>query len=240
MNIGLDNIGDLVINGTRRPRIVEEYSLSALQNMKNINCTELGNLIKNISRDVQSINNEQFRRMIEDKLKYIIECFEKNMTFNPQEYYVNNDSDQFTRDIFKICNFKAIGELLNELYKREKIAEKKYPSDVEPLLLLSTTIKESCKNLGIKTLNESQLYEAYMNPDSDMAYDIGIRYGIDYENAQEDDIIINAIPYFITYPNFGVNNTILGYINYPINAAGAYYNEKKYDELVGNQPPQIK
>ncbi len=240
MNIGLDNIGDLVINGTRRPRIVEEYSLNALQNMKNTNCKELGILIKNISSDIQNINNEQTRRMIEKKLKFIIDCFEKNMDFNPKEYYENNDCMNFTRYIFKICDFKAIGELLNELYIREKIAERKYPNDVKPIVSMSNKIKESCKNLGIKTLTEGQLYDAYMNPDSDMAYDIGIRYDLDYENAQEDDIIINAIPYFITYPNFGVNNTILGYINYPINEARAYYNEKKYDELMGNQSPQMK
>lgn len=207
--------------------------------MKNINCKELGILIKNISSDVQSINNEQTRYTIEKKLKGIMDCFEKNMEFNPQEYYVNNDCMQFTRDIIKICDFKSIGELLNELYKREKLSQRKYPNDVQALVSMSNKIKDSCKNLGIKTLNEDNLYEAYMNPDSDLAYDVGIRYDLDMDNAQEEDIIIWAIPYFITYPNFGVNNTILGYINYPINEARAFYNVKKYDELIGNQPPQL-
>lgn len=233
----IDDLENLVIPFGHRKTgicIINEYSLDSLTEMKNINCSEVMSLIEKVNDISQNIYDEKTKTRILNWKKTLEKTLNSNQEFNPGEYYENKTPCNFARDCINICNFKGIISFLDNVFKNAKIWDKKGNSDTNTLYKIVNEVQNTCKNLGIRSLSADNLYDRYMDPESDATYNVGIRPEIDYDNSLEDDITIWSIPYIIKVPEFNINGEIINYLNMPINEAICYYNVQKYDELVKN------
>lgn len=234
MEFDLDDIKDLAITGSKRSSIINNYDLDSLKKMREINCREIQNLRETIEKDVEYIIDEKTRSRILTWMKSINKALEKNIEFNPEEYFIKNDASRFSQQCMNICSFDGITTFLSNVFMNYKHWERKGNSDARALYKIFDNTKKSCKSLGIFSADERTLYEAYMDPESDRTYNIGIRYQINFEKEEymEKDITIREIPYIIRFPSFRPNGEIIEYLTLPVNEAVCYYNLDKYDELV--------
>lgn len=236
MELTIDNIKDLVIDGTYRTNIIDEFSLESLQMMKKINCVQLGNLVKYLTLNVGKIKNEQLKIGIKHGISGISRSYLKNNSFNPEEYMKNHDAINFSLDCFRICNFEPVANLITELYTRGKWASTFSSEDAEVIFDLLNFTKNTCKKLGIKSATAEELYDGYMHPDTEYAIDLGINGDVYEENDIPNDIELWAIPYYISVPQFNYKNEIFEVAHFPVNDARVLYNQKKYDELSEQTP----
>ena len=232
MDLGLDNLQDLIIDSTFRPHIVEEYSLRELAIMKNTNITQIGNLIKFLSFYLDNVQSEQLRTVLAKKREGLYKCFSSNASFNPKDYYRTSSAYDFSEECFDICQFGYITDLLTDLHNYKKWAVTHAPNDVEFLKKLDEYSKNVCMHLGIRTPSLSDLQNAYMHPDSDLAFELGINVNVVDENDLKHDIELWSIPYYVAIPEFDKKDRVYNYRYWTINDASAFYNRRKYDELV--------
>lgn len=233
--LSLDDLNFLVLGEPQRANIFSEYSLSILTETKSVNCNEIAKLIKYISSSLKMIRDEKTRLRVQELMKHLYKAFESNMAFSPVDFCRKYSARDFSNQCYGIISFNEIAIFMTEIFKDFKSAEKTGSVDSPVLFLIFNEVKETCKNLGIKTADLKTLYNAYMNPEPDLWGRFHIDVQINDENSIPNDIEIGEIPYFVKLPLFEKDGRIIGMLDFPINYAPCYYNVRKYNELVGAQ-----
>ena len=236
MDFDIEDIDDLVITYTKRGAIINSYDLNSLKKMKKINCETIEDLSSNIQEGVGNVEDENTRRRVLNWMRGVEKTLKKNEEFDPEEFFNKNKNNAvaFSQQCRSICGFDGIIQFMLNVFRNFKICEAKCNRDSNALYKIFDSTKKACRLLGIFSADARTLYEAYMDPESDLAHNIGIESEVNYEKEDyfEKDITIREIPYNIRIPDFRANGEIMNYITLPVNEAVCYYNLDKYEELV--------
>lgn len=235
MNFILDDIYSLVIRNKRR---IQDYSIESFDNICRENVQLLEDLILFSQTKCEEIKDENIKRAMLYGIKNnLVRAYKYMQTIKPIEEYNANKQSQnnigyFVEhpdafyvekrflDLKKV--YSSIIDFLNWTYSANKIAIKK-GINPQPIYEIFEQIKNVCSRLGVRSADESSLWDAFSNPTGDLSIFMNIDVFYDEENLLKDDITIDSLPYFFDCPTFDSVNGLKIYKMFA-KEGKAYYN----------------
>ncbi len=231
--VKLEELENLVISETNRPIPIKEYSLSELTNMKKVYCDEMIKLVKFIEENMVKLSSNEKIENLKITLNLIkANDLRKAMDYNPEEKYDFRRAPNFGFDFRDSFSFSYIIKLAHELNTKMRVSLKKEEfSDYSIYKSILNETKNALKNMGVKTFDKESLYQSYFNPRSDRSSSETLGIILDDSGELDSNIVIDAIPYFITMPEFNVEGKIYKYYDEKVNKPSCWYNKEWYLKL---------
>ena len=231
--VKLEELENLVVSETNRPTPIKEYSLSELTNMKKVYCEEIIKLVKFIEENMVKLSSTEKIENMKISLILIKANDLKNaMDYNPEEKYDPRRAPDFVSDFHGSFSFESLIKFIHDLNSKVRVTLKKEEfSDYSIYKSILNETKNAFKNMGIKTVSKESLYQAYFNPRSDRTLSESLGIGLAESGELNNNIEIDAIPYFITMPVFNVEGKIYKYYDLAVNKPSCWYNKDWYFNL---------
>lgn len=215
----LDDIDDLVISGRNRLDTTDEYDISYYENYIKENIKIIGELIKNVQNEINSIKDDNIKRRVLYWSKALIKVYEENQNKQPRTEYENSPyskspgngylqthkySGFIERDFPRLVeSYSNIINFMNNIYQNATILEEKGEIDSIILYNIFSITKKTCSTLGIKCPPALELYNSITgDPYAEKSELLDMDFEIEEDNSLKHDIIITSLPYTVTAPTF--------------------------------------
>lgn len=236
MEFNLDDIYYLTI---RNKRHINDFSLDSFDKICSENIELLESLVSFSQQKCEEISDDNIKRaMLIGTKNNLVRAYNQMQSIKPKEEYNKNrfypnDTGYFKEhpdamyvekrfpDLAKV--YSSVIDFLNWIYGGYKIATKK-GINAKPIYEIFEQAKNVCSKLGVRSLDADTLWEAFSNPNSDIAINLDIDVNYDEENSLQNDIAINSLPYIFDCPAFDSVNGMKIWRNYA-KKGQAWYNE---------------